>query len=135
MYSALRLAAFGIAASGAVAVPTGEVETFRSPRHALSRRDCSPKFGDKPTKTYGDYSGCSSSFSDGQGTWVRSDDVFHYGVINADKCWTDLVNPTSPRPLLEKKKILTLGLTSSTSPPRRTKRPGPNSKAAASTAA
>lgn len=109
MYSALRLAAFGIAASGAVAVPTGEVETFRSPRHALSRRDCSPKFGDKPTKTYGDYSGCSSSFSDGQGTWVRSDDVFHYGVINADKCWTDLVNPTSPRPLLEKKKNTHIG--------------------------
>lgn len=43
--------------------------------------------------------------------------------------------PPLPHDHYSKKKILTLGFISSTSPPRRTKRPGPNSKAAASTAA
>jgi len=40
------------------------------------------------TDTYGDYTGQWSSYSDGSGTYVRTDDVHRYG--SGDKCWTDL---------------------------------------------
>ncbi|KAI4116149.1 MAG: hypothetical protein LQ345_003378 [Seirophora villosa] len=40
------------------------------------------------TKIYGDYTGSTSSYADGSGTYVRSDDVGTYA--SGVKCWTDL---------------------------------------------
>ncbi|KAL1594382.1 hypothetical protein SLS60_010142 [Paraconiothyrium brasiliense] len=43
-----------------------------------------------PTDTYGDYTGQWSSYPDGSGSYVRTDDVHKYGGPSGDKCWTDL---------------------------------------------
>ncbi|PVH95314.1 hypothetical protein DM02DRAFT_617970 [Periconia macrospinosa] len=40
------------------------------------------------TDTYGDYTGQWSTYKDGEGKYVRSDDVHRYA--SGDKCWTDL---------------------------------------------
>ncbi|KAI4188748.1 MAG: hypothetical protein L6R41_001938 [Letrouitia leprolyta] len=40
------------------------------------------------TSTYGDYTGSTSSYADGSGTYVRTDDVGTYA--SGVKCWTDL---------------------------------------------
>jgi hypothetical protein len=39
------------------------------------------------TDTYGDYTGSNSSYPDGSGTYLRSDDTHTYA--SGDKCWTD----------------------------------------------
>lgn len=40
------------------------------------------------TDTYGDFTGQKSSYEDGSGKYVRSDDTHRYA--SGDKCWTDL---------------------------------------------
>ena len=76
--------------------PVGsQSQTLNHP--AILTRDsgsCDGKFGDDPTSTYGDYTGCTSQYDDGSGTYVRSDDVYYYD--GGDKCWTDLVSITYP---------------------------------------
>ena len=61
-------------------------ETQTDP-HTLAKRG--------PTDTYGDWTGSTSQYPDGSGTYVTSGDVFHYHGSNPQKCWTDLVSDSA----------------------------------------
>lgn len=85
MHQTTLLSALSILAVTSFAAPASEV---------LSKRDCDGKFGDDATSTLGDFTGCWSSYEDGSGTYVTSEDTHNYGPlgIGGDKCWTDVVS-------------------------------------------
>lgn len=92
------LAALSLMAISSSATPISAPEEF-SVAAALMKRDsgsCSGTFHQAATNTYGDFTGCTSQYSDGSGTYVRTDDVHRYS--SGTKCWTDLVRPSSIPP-------------------------------------
>lgn len=69
----------------------------------------------KKRDTYGEYTGQWSSYPDGSGTYVRTDDVHKYGFLGTgDKCWTDLFYVSSEDKTTDWKKETSLNCGSTT---------------------
>ena len=104
MHSVHSLFVTGSLIFGAFSAPADPSPNLksRSGDKILEQRDCIEKYDVPGTKTYGDFEGCESSYSDGSGQKVRTDDKHKYtgDPVKSFHCWTDLVRPLQFYPIL-----------------------------------
>jgi hypothetical protein len=93
MHTLSYLLALAAAFSVALAAPIEDIPK-RSESELASRDENVHNIESRGARfdTYGDWTGTWSSYTDGSGTYVRSDDDYRYGFAGTGThCWTDLV--------------------------------------------